>query len=208
MDTAVQAFDLQRLLLGDEPPLFLLEIILRTLVVYIYALVLLHWLGSRAIGQLSTIEFLLVIALGSAVGDPMFQPEIPLIHSMLVITVVVLANKGLDLLIQRSTAAESLIDGRPVEAVRDGELSPDFLKRQPLTENELFQGLRSAGIRNLGELELAYVESDGTVTVFRAKTPKDGLAIVPPPNLLRLDDAPPRGNPRGKARSRSDTHPM
>lgn len=58
---------------------------------------LLRWLGSRTIGQLSTIEFLLVIALGSAVGDAMFYPDVPLIHALLVVMVVVVANKLLDL---------------------------------------------------------------------------------------------------------------
>lgn len=65
------------MLIGDEPPTFVLEIIIRTAIVYAYSLTLLQWLGSRAIGQLSTVEFLLVIALGSAVGDAMFIPTCP-----------------------------------------------------------------------------------------------------------------------------------
>lgn len=76
MDTAIVPFDLQRMLIGDAPPLFFLEILVRTLVIYAYTLLLLRWLGSRTIGQLSTVEFVLVIALGSAVGDAMFYPEV------------------------------------------------------------------------------------------------------------------------------------
>jgi uncharacterized membrane protein YcaP (DUF421 family) len=44
-------------LLGDDPPLYLREIVFRTIVIYVYTLVLLRWLGSRTVGQLSTIEF-------------------------------------------------------------------------------------------------------------------------------------------------------
>ena len=86
MDEPVVAFDFGRMFLGDEPPLFLLEIVLRTVVIYVYTLVLIRWIGSRSIGQLSLVEFLLVIALGSAVGDAMFYPDVPLIHCMIVIT--------------------------------------------------------------------------------------------------------------------------
>jgi uncharacterized membrane protein YcaP (DUF421 family) len=89
LEQAIQAFDWRRMLWGDEPPLFLLEIVFRTMVIYGYTMALMRWLGSRTIGQLSSIEFLLVIALGSAVGDAMFYPDVPLLHAIAVITVVV-----------------------------------------------------------------------------------------------------------------------
>ena len=175
MDQAIDVFDWERMLLGDEPPLFLLEIAFRTAVIYVYALILLRWLGSRTIGQLSTIEFLLVIALGSAVGDAMFYPDVPLLHALLVITVVVIANKGLD-----SPSAERAIDGIPEEAIRDGVICRDFLDGESLSRNELFQQLREHGIEHLGEVAHAYIETDGALTVFKANESKPGLPIVPP----------------------------
>lgn len=176
----IQVFDWKRMLIGDEPPLFLLEIAFRTTVIYLYAMLLLRWLGSRTIGQLSTIEFLLVIALGSAVGDAMFYPDVPLLHALLVITVVVVANKGLDILIARNATAERAIDGIPEEAVRDGSICRDFLDSTTLSENELFQQLREHGIEQLGEVAHAYVETDGVLTVFKTRQPRPGLPIVPP----------------------------
>lgn len=180
MDQAIQIFDWERMLLGDEPPLFLLEIAFRTAVIYVYALVLLRWLGSRTIGQLSTIEFLLVIALGSAVGDAMFYPDVPLLHALLVITVVVVANKGLDTIIAKSPTAERAIDGIPEEAVRDGVMCRDFLSSDSLSRNELFQQLREHGVEHLGEVAHAYIETDGALTVFKANKSRPGLPIVPP----------------------------
>src|SRR5690606_5167295 len=105
---------------GDDSSVIYLEIFVRTLIIYGYTLVLLRWLGGRAIGQLSTVEFLLVIALGSAVGDAMFYPEVPLLHAMAVVTLVVLANKGLDMAMARNRGIERAIDGVPKEAVREG----------------------------------------------------------------------------------------
>lgn len=180
MDEAIQIFDWQRMLFGDEPALFLLEIAFRTTVVYVYALLLLRWLGSRTIGQLSTIEFLLVIALGSAVGDAMFYPDVPLLHALLVITVVVVANKALDMAIARSPATERAIDGVPEEAVRDGVICRGFLASSSLGRNELFQQLREHSVTQLGEVAHAYVETDGALTIFKAKTSRPGLPIVPP----------------------------
>jgi len=191
VEQAIQAFDWTRIILGDEPPLFLLEIGFRTALIYIYALVLLRWLGSRTIGQLSTVEFLLVIALGSAVGDAMFYPDVPLAHALLVITIVVLANKLLDVVIARNAAAEEIIDGTPEEAVRDGAICRGFLKGNTLSDNELFQQLREKGIAQLGEVAHAYLETDGAITVFKAKDVRPGLPIMPPWDIEAPEEVKP-----------------
>ena len=62
----ITAFDWQRIFVGDEPPLFLLEIVFRIAVIWPWTMILLRWIGGRSISQLSLVEFLLVIALGSA----------------------------------------------------------------------------------------------------------------------------------------------
>ena len=89
MNETVVPFDLVRMFFGTDPALFYLEIVFRTCLIYLYALLLIRWVGGRGIAQMSTVEFLLVIALGSAVGDAMFYPEVPILHAMLVITAVV-----------------------------------------------------------------------------------------------------------------------
>lgn len=176
----LEMFDWKRMFFGDESSFFLLEILVRTSIIYIYTLVLLRWLGSRTIGQLSTIEFLLVIALGSAVGDAMFYPDVPLIHALAVITLVVVANKGLDFIIGKSERAERIIDGRPIEAIHDGVVSHEFMNGNVLSQSELFQQLREHGVEHLGQVRLAYLETDGSLTVFKSSDEKLGLPIVPP----------------------------
>ena len=181
MDSPVTPFDLQRMILGNDPLLFNLEILVRTIIVYAYALLLLRWLGSRTIGQLSTVEFLLVIALGSAIGDAMFYPEVPLLHALLVITIVVFANKGLDILIARTKQGERFLDGSPKELICDGVLADSLLEGDSMGRGEVFQQLRHHGIEHLGQVHYAYVEPDGEVTVFPHKTDiHPGLPIVPP----------------------------
>jgi len=175
------AFDLERMVLGTEPALFYLEIVVRTVIIYAYALLLLRWLGSRTVGQLSTVEFLLVIALGTAIGDPMLGPDVPLLQAMLVVTLVVGINKGLDLLIARFKTAERIIDGTPEPVVTEGVICRTFLSSTSMGTSQLFQQLRERGIDQLGQVAHAYVESDGNLTVFRrlgAAPP--GLSIVPP----------------------------
>lgn len=187
MSEPVVPFDLARMFLGTDPALFYLEIVFRTCVVYAYALLLIRWVGGRGIAQMSTVEFLLVIALGSAVGDAMFYPEVPLLHAMLVITVVVIINKVLDTLIYRYEAVEKAIDGQTGEVIREGVIVIDTLRKHKIGKSEVFETLRKQGYTNLGEVRQAYLESSGRFSLFRAKTVRAGLPIEP-----AWDVCPPR----------------
>jgi uncharacterized membrane protein YcaP (DUF421 family) len=180
----VVPFDLHRMFLGDEPPLFFLEIVFRCLVIYGWTLLLLRWVGGRSVTQLSLVEFLLVIALGSAVGDALFYPEVPLLAAMLVILVVVLINKAMDEAILRWDWAKRIIDGGPERLLSGGRILTDSLNRRKIGMAELAGALRNAGIRNLGEVDAVYMEASGKLSIFRRRSPTPGLPIAPPFELV------------------------
>ncbi len=184
MSDPIVPFDVARMLWGEAPPGFLWEILVRTLIVYSYALALIRWVGGRGVAQLSLVEFLLVIALGSAVGDSLFYPEVPLGHALLTITVVVVINKVLDLAIVRWRGAKHVIDGHPVVLVRDGVIEPQVRHRRALSDHEVMSMLRVHGVRNLGEVSHAYLESSGALSIFRHETARPGLAIDPPHEIV------------------------
>lgn len=195
MDDPIIPFELKRMLVGDHPALFYLEIVVRTGLIYLYTLALIRWIGGRSVAQLSMVDLLLVIALGSAVGDAPFYADVPLLAAMIVITVVVAINKGIDTLIQRSDRAKSVIDGESVPLVEAGRLLPDGMRRRTLSPLEVKSMLRLEGISNLGQVEAAYHEAGGGLSVFRRNDPLPGLPIVPPRDvaeprrLLRPGDA-------------------
>jgi uncharacterized membrane protein YcaP (DUF421 family) len=179
-------FDLARMVWGTAPALFYLEIAVRVVVIWVWTVVLLRWVGGRSISQMSVVEFLLVIALGSAVGDAMFYPEVPLLHAMLVVLLVILADKAVDAAFRNWTKAKRLVDGTPAEILRDGHLSKAGLDAKGIGPTEVMELLRLAGIRNLGQVECAYMEPSGTVSVFPYDQPRPGLSIVPPIELRQL----------------------
>lgn len=187
MDQTVVPFDLYRMFVGEQPLLFYAEILVRTLIIYGYTLLMIRWIGGRGVAQLSMVEFALVIALGSAVGDAMFYPEVPLLAAMAVITVVVVTNKILDRVIVRSDRAKDLIDGRPIALVNDGRILSDAVAHRDLGVAEIKSMLRLAGVSNLGELHAAYLEAGGGLSVFRRPQPRPGLSLLPPDSLLNAD---------------------
>lgn len=200
MEQPITPFDLQRMFLGDYPPLFFLEVVFRVVVIYGWTLLLIRWIGGRGVAQLSMVEFLLVIALGSAVGDAMFYDDVPLLVAMLVIAVVVVTNKLLDKLIVRSQAAERIIDGSPVAIMREGALVMEGMHGRDLGTDEVKAMLRTGGVSNLGQVEYAFMEVNGHVSIFRFAEPRPGLSIVPPAEVVPPQTlAHPRVAPEGLA---------
>jgi uncharacterized membrane protein YcaP (DUF421 family) len=176
-------FDPGRMIWGTAPTLFYLEIVVRVVVVWLWTVFLLRWVGGRSVSQMSVVEFLLVIALGSAVGDPMFQPDVPLFHAMLVILLVVLADKALDHALQHWTKAKRFVDGKPTEILRDGHLCKAGLQAERVGATEVMELLRLKGVCNLGQVEFAFMEPSGDLSIFRYRKPRPGLSIVPPLEL-------------------------
>ncbi|HJR22179.1 MAG TPA: YetF domain-containing protein, partial [Dongiaceae bacterium] len=202
-ETAQHSFDLYRIFFGDQPPEFFFEILFRTVVMYLYVLLLLRLLGKRGMGQLSPFEFTIIIALGSAVGDPMFYPEVLLLHCLAVVSVVVAMTRFVTYLSNRSELAEKFLEGQPCCVVEDGVLNLESIDQERFSREELFMLLREKGVSQLGQVRRAYVEPSGGVSAFRFPDDhaKPGLPIIPPYDEL----TPPLGVAVSSAARRGGT---
>lgn len=183
--TPVNPLDLQRMFMGDEKPLFLVEVAIRTTIIFVYTLLLLRMLGKRGVAQLSLFEVTIIIGLGSAVGDPMFGADVPLVHAMLVIGIIVFLYRLFTSLIRRSERFEKFVEGTPSCLLSNGRVELKALNAERISQEELFEILRVAGITHLGEVKRAYLEQSGQLSIF-AFPPNEivaGLPIVPPWDL-------------------------
>jgi uncharacterized membrane protein YcaP (DUF421 family) len=177
-----QGFDPFRILFGEAEfatPLFYAEIVLRTVVMYLYTIVLARVVGHDAIGQLGPFEFELVIAVGSAAGDPMFYPDVGLLQGIAVITVVMLLHRFTGFITARSSRVEVVVQGKPILIVEDGAVREDALGAGRLTRGELMSLLRSKGISDTGEIDRAFLEPSGAVSVFKADRPRSVVTTMP-----------------------------
>ncbi len=177
----IRVFDFHRIFLGDGPGLFLLEIVFRTVVMYAYTIILLRFLGKRGLGQLSHLELAIIICFGSAVGDPMIGAEMPILHGMVAITTVALLQVGMEKFINRHRRIEKFVEGLPVCLVDGGEVKIDALHDENLSLADLFRALRNKEVMHLGEINKAFFETSGDITVLfqSPRHVKPGLCIIP-----------------------------
>jgi uncharacterized membrane protein YcaP (DUF421 family) len=182
MPPNVRVFDFKRIFIGDVPWTFTLEIAFRTTLMYLYALLLIRFIGKRGLRELSVFEYVIIFTLGSAIGDPMFYPEIPLLHGMAVLTVIVGLQRGMVWMVQRSRRFHDFVyPGDAASLVMDGLINRDGLVRERLNVKDLAMLLRESGVEHLGQVRRAFLEPTGELSVW--KVPQDqirpGLPIMP-----------------------------
>lgn len=178
----VSPFDLQRMFLGDNfSTLLLLEVAFRTAFMYVVALILVRFIGKRGLGQLSPFEYLVVIAMGSAAGDPMFYPDVPLVHGVLVLSAIVLLQKSLIAVSGKSHSINNFVESTPTMLIKDGTVLRNKVTQEGLALDELLMKLREAGITHVGQIEFAYLEPSGSLSVFRygREGPRRGESTLP-----------------------------
>jgi uncharacterized membrane protein YcaP (DUF421 family) len=155
----------QSFLLGEEELRFLYEVALRTAIMFAVILVSLRVMGRRAIMQ-GLFEVALIIALGSAAGDAMFYSKVGLLPAVLVVIVIVVLYRTINYLMSKNTYFEKGIEGKTILLIKDGAIDAKVIHKSALTQHEIFSDLRIQNVSQLGQIEKAYLEPPGKISVF------------------------------------------
>lgn len=162
----------------------LFEITFRTAFMLFYAIANVRLMDKRSMGMLSSFEIIIIVALGSAVGDPMFYREIPLIYAMVVISTIVFAERVITKASMISRFMEELINGTPVLIMHDGIIIQKAMKQQNISKEELYSILRMRGVLHVSDVEFAYLEPSGSISIIK-KDGIEGSDILPPNSRLK-----------------------
>jgi len=142
--------------------------LLRILAIYLFTLFMLRIAGKRRIAHLSAFDILIIIALGSAVGDVMVYPEstVPLASGLLVVFTVVSLQILVTKMTEHNRSLSFIVHGRGTELIRYGRIVYHNLEVEDLTEDELYELLREKGVGTASEVKKAVLERSGELGVI------------------------------------------
>jgi uncharacterized membrane protein YcaP (DUF421 family) len=167
MKENIHPFDWSRIIRSEHVPLsYLGEIVIRTVVMFLILIIALKFLSKRGVKQLSVFELAILIALGSATGDPMFYNNVPLIYGIAVIISVIILYKIITGFTAKSKKMEILLEGKPICLLKSGEILYDEYKSIGLPYDKFFAELRLKGIDHLGQVSKAYLETSGEISIY------------------------------------------
>lgn len=151
-------------------PEIIFSVILRTLIVTLLVLTIIRWLGNKGIGQLNSFELLIIIGIGSIIGDPMiYTEEISIPQAISAVVIIVVIFKGIDYVTSRSKKITRILVAQPVQLVKDGKYVVSGLKKARISDDEFKSLMRLNGIKKLEEVKESYLEMNGQVSFIRVE---------------------------------------
>jgi len=176
-----EIFEWNRVLFNDLPLSFLWEVLFRSTIMFLILLITLKLAGKRGVKQLSIFETVIIIALGSAAGDPMFYEDVGIVPAALVFLVIITLYRLVTWLTGKSKKFEEFIEGKTVCLINEGKFSIHRFKKESLAQDEFFSELRVKSVEHLGQIKKAFIEPSGEISVFyyEDNEVKYGLPILP-----------------------------
>jgi uncharacterized membrane protein YcaP (DUF421 family) len=139
--------------------------------IYLFLIVILRIFGRRQLGQLTVIDLIVVLVLGSAVETAMIHGDVSLPAGLTSAATLLVVNRLLRWVFLRSTRLRHLVGGGPVLLVANGSVIPSHLRRAGLTPADVAEAVRGRGYEDLSEVKFAVLETDGEVTVVPVDRP-------------------------------------
>ncbi len=145
-------------------PSSLLSVFVRTTIIALLVFAIVKWLGGKGIGQLSPFGLLIVVGLGSAIGDPMIYNEVSIPQAMVAVIIVVVFFKIIDYLTLRSKRFRESVEPHPILLVDYGQVSKKGLEKAKMDKEEFEVEMRLAGIERESEIKFARLEPNGKIS--------------------------------------------
>ena len=152
----------------------LLDVALRTSVVYLALLVGLRLTGTRQLGQMSTFDLVLLLIIANAVQNAMVGPDTSLAGGLVAAGVLIAWHRVIDWWRLRSRGISKLLTGEGIMLIHAGRILEEHCVRAGITHDELRQALREHGVASVQDVMLAVLEPDGAISVVRFDDIKPG----------------------------------
>ncbi len=141
-------------------------IILRVSVMYLYALALVRISGKQTLGQLNGMDFVVTLIVGDLFDD-IFWATVPIVQGMVAFAIVVFVHILVTFLSSRSIRFYRLVTPPASLLIEDGKLVQKSLQQERMRPADVQSELRTGGEEHPKEVEQAWLEPSGQVSVIK-----------------------------------------
>lgn len=145
---------------------FMFILVIRTIILYIYLILIMRTLGKRQLGQLEPVDFVVALMISELATLPMSDNRIPLIYALVPITTLVFLQISTSFLELKCQWFRNSLSGEPSIVVKDGRVDINELRELRYNLDDLLAELRLKGYFNLNEIHYAILEENGSLSVL------------------------------------------
>jgi uncharacterized membrane protein YcaP (DUF421 family) len=145
----------------------LLQIVLRTGIIYLLVLIGVRLSGKREVGQMTPFDLTLLLLLSNSVQNAMTGPDTSLAGGAVAACTLLVLNYGVAAVSGSNRRLRRLIQGEPSLLVHDGKVIESHMARERVSLDELHRALREHGINSCDQVALAVLEVDGSISCLK-----------------------------------------
>ncbi len=152
-----------------------------TVTIYLFLLVSFRFAARRILGQLTVIDLIAILLMGSAVETAMVAGNLSLPAGIVCSSVLFVCTWAVGKLIRRTKRTQALFGGNPIILVQNGKPIQENLLRFGLSQELVEEAIRERGTEDLAGVKYAVMETDGEITVVNRthRSVKSSLKVKP-----------------------------
>ncbi len=144
----------------------------RTIILYISVMIAMRLMGKRQLGEMQPMELIVTIMISDLASVPMQNTGIPLLNGLIPIFTISFLEILFSFLALKSKKSKEILVGKPSIIIKDGKINKKEMEKLRFTLDDLKEEIRKKDIRNIEDVQMAILETDGGFSVF----PKDKAA--------------------------------
>ena len=145
----------------------MIQVVFRTIFFYFFVLLCYRLMGKREIGQLGVIDLIVSILIAELIAISIEETENSIFLTIVPIIILVVLEIVLAFISIKSRKIRTFFDGKPSLIICNGKINYNEMVKQRYSMDNLLLSLRQKEIKNLDDVEYAFLEPNGKLSIFK-----------------------------------------
>ena len=142
-------------------------VVFRTVFFYFFITVAYRLMGKREVGQLGIVDLIVSILIAELVAISIENKNDTLLFTIVPIALLVILEIVLAYITMHSRKLRIIMDGKPSLIIYNGKINYKEMIKQRYNLDDLLLSLRQNEIRSIDEVEYAFLEHNGKLSIFK-----------------------------------------
>ena len=142
-----------------------MNILIKGLIIYIILAIAIRFMGKRQIGELQPGELIITMVLSEVATMPLQDGDFPVISGITLIFLFVTLELFSSFLAMKFRPYRTVMQGHSVLIIKDGQLLKNNLSMIRYSTDDLMEALRLKDVFDIADVQYAYIETNGSVSV-------------------------------------------
>ena len=142
-------------------------VLFRTAFFYFFVILCYRLMGKREIGQLGIIDLIVSILIAELIAISIENIKSNIFLTIIPISALVILEISLAYISIKSRKIRVFFDGKPSLIIANGKINYHEMVKQRYSMDNLLLSLRQKEIKDLEEVEYAFLEANGKLSIFK-----------------------------------------